>query len=73
MIAGYLIHWPAARGAALALLVAAVLKAFLFDLRNLHGTPLALSLLALGASVAVVGVVLRRYGAAPVLAGSRSS
>ena len=63
LILGFLIHWPAARGAALALLIAAVLKAFLFDLWNLHGTPLAVSLLGLGASVAVVGFVLQRFRA----------
>ena len=37
LILGYLIRWPAARGAALALLVAAVFKAFLFDLPHLDG------------------------------------
>jgi hypothetical protein len=63
LILGFLIHWPAARAAALALLVAAVLKAFLFDLWNLHGALLAISLLGLGVSVAVVGVVLARFAA----------
>ena len=61
LILGYLIHWSAARGAALALLIAAVFKAFFFDLWYLHGTDLAISLLGLGASLAVVGIVIQRF------------
>lgn len=63
LIFSYLIRWPAARGAALALLIAAVFKAFFFDLWYLHGTDLAISLLGLGASVAVVGIVIQRFTA----------
>jgi uncharacterized membrane protein len=61
LILGFLIHWPAARGAALALLVAAVLKAFLFDLPHLGGVYLAASLLGLGASLVVVGITLQKF------------
>ena len=50
LILGFLIQWPAARGAALALLVAAVFKAFLFDVPHLGGVYLAASLFGLGAS-----------------------
>lgn len=63
LIFSYLIRWPAARGAALALLIAAVFKACFFDLWYLHGTDLAISLLGLGASVAVVGIVIQRFTA----------
>jgi hypothetical protein len=60
LILSFLIRWPAARGAALALLIAAVLKCFLSDLPLLSGLYLTASLLGLGFSVAVVGVVLQR-------------
>jgi Predicted membrane protein (DUF2339) len=60
LILGYLIRWPAARGAALSLLIAAVLKCFLVDLPRLSGPFLTASLVGLGLSVAVVGIVLQR-------------
>jgi hypothetical protein len=60
LILSYLIRWPAARGAALALLVAAVAKAFLSDLPRLSGPHLTASLVGLGLSVAVVAIVLQR-------------
>jgi len=60
LILGFLILWPAARGAALSLLIAAVLKCFLSDLPRLSGPWLTASLVGLGLSVAVVGVVLQR-------------
>jgi uncharacterized membrane protein len=72
LILGFLIEWPAARGAALALLVAAVLKAFLFDLPHLGGVYLVASLFGLGASLVVVGITLQKFmtgrnaGAPPV-------
>jgi uncharacterized membrane protein len=61
LILGFLIRWPAARGAALALLVAAVLKAFLFDLPHLGGVYLAASLFGLGGSLVVVGITLQKF------------
>lgn len=61
LILGFLIRWPAARGAALALLVAAVFKAFLFDLPHLDGKYRAASLLGLGASLVVVGITLQKF------------
>ena len=61
LILGFFIRWPAARGAALALLVAAVLKAFLFDLPHLGGVYLAASLSGLGASLVVVGITLQKF------------
>jgi uncharacterized membrane protein len=61
LILGFLIDWPAARGAALALLVAAVLKAFLFDLPHLGGVYLTASLSGLGASLVVVGITLQKF------------
>ncbi len=60
LILSFLIRWPAARGAALSLLVAAVLKCFLNDLPRLTGSWLTASLVGLGLSVAVVGIVLQR-------------
>lgn len=71
LILGFLIGWPAARGAALALLVAAVLKAFLFDLPHLGGIYRAASLFALGASLVVVAVTLQKF--TPGLEGRRSA
>lgn len=61
LILGFLIRWPAARGAALALLVAAVFKAFLFDLPYLDGVYRAASLFGLGASLVVVGITLQKF------------
>ena len=61
LILGFLIRWPAARGAALALLVAGVFKAFLFDVPHLDGGYLAASLFGLGASLVVVGVTLQKF------------
>jgi uncharacterized membrane protein len=60
LILGFLIRWPAARGAALALLLLAVFKCFLSDLPRLGGLYLTASLVGLGLSVAVVGIVLQR-------------
>jgi hypothetical protein len=60
LILSYLIRWPAARGAALSLLIAAVAKAFLSDLPRLTGPYLTASLVGLGLSVAVVAIVLQR-------------
>jgi hypothetical protein len=62
LILGFLIHWPAARGAALALLVAAVFKAFLFDLPHLGGVHRAASLFGLGVSLVVVAITLQKFG-----------
>ncbi len=61
LILGFVIGWPAARGAALALLVAAVVKAFLFDLPHLDGVYRAASLFGLGASLVVVGITLQKF------------
>jgi uncharacterized membrane protein len=61
LILGFLIRWPAARGAALALLVAAVFKAFLFDVPHLGGVYRAASLFGLGASLGVVGITLQKF------------
>ena len=61
LILGFLIRWPAARGAALALLVGAVLKAFLFDVPHLGGVYLTVSLSGLGASLVVVGITLQKF------------
>jgi hypothetical protein len=61
LILGYVIDWPAGRGAALALLVAAVFKAFLFDVPQLHGVYRAASLFGLGASLVVVGITLQKF------------
>ena len=61
LIVGFWIEWPAARGAALALLVAAMFKAFPFDLEHLDGVYRAASLFGLGASLVVVGVTLQRF------------
>ena len=61
LIFGFVIRWPAARGAALALLVAAMFKAFLFDLPHLGGVYLAASLFGLGASLVVVGITLQKF------------
>ncbi len=55
------IDWRAGRGAALALLVAAAFKAFLFDLPHLDGVYRAASLFGLGASLTVVGVALQKF------------
>jgi hypothetical protein len=55
------IDWRAGRGAALALLVAAVFKAFLFDMPHLDGIYRAASLFGLGASLVVVGVTLQKF------------
>lgn len=60
LIVSFLIRWPAARGAALSLLIAAILKCFLIDLSHLTGPYLNASLIGLGLSLAVVGVVLQR-------------
>ena len=62
LILGFLIDWPAARGAALALLVAAVFKAFLFDLPHLGGVHRAASLFGLGVSLVVVAITLQKFG-----------
>jgi hypothetical protein len=63
LILGYLIDWKAARGAALALLVAAVFKAFLFDLPHLGGVYRAASLFGLGASLLIVAITLQKFAA----------
>jgi hypothetical protein len=60
LILGFLIRWPAARGAALALVFAAVLKGFLNDVPRLAAPYLTASLIGLGLSVAVVAIVLQR-------------
>lgn len=61
LIAGFVIHWPAARWAALALLLATILKCFLNDVPRLGGVYLALSLLGLAVSLVVVGVALQKW------------
>jgi len=60
LIVSFLVRWPAARGAALSLLIAAILKCFFIDLSHLTGPYLNASLIGLGLSLAVVGVVLQR-------------
>ncbi|HMH52761.1 MAG TPA: DUF2339 domain-containing protein, partial [Candidatus Acidoferrum sp.] len=72
LILGYLIRWPAARGAALALLVAAVFKAFLFDLPHLDGVYRAASLFGLGASLVVVAITLQKFAPGRNAAGQPS-
>ena len=72
LILGFLIRWPAARGAALALLVAAVFKAFLFDVPHLGGVYRAASLFGLGASLVVVGITLQRFTTGRDAAGTRA-
>jgi hypothetical protein len=68
LIAGFVIHWPAARWAALALLLATILKCFLNDVPHLGGVYLVLSLLGLAVALAVVGVALQKWrpGKAPL-------
>jgi hypothetical protein len=63
LIIGFVIQWPAARGAALALLLATILKCFLNDVPRLGGIYLVLSLLGLAASLIVVGVALQKWRA----------
>jgi len=63
LIGGFLLRWPAARGAALALLLATVLKCFLSDVPRLGGLDRVLSLVGLGVSLVVVGVALQRWRA----------
>lgn len=63
LILGFLVRWPAARGAALALLVAAVFKAFLFDLPHLGGVYLAASMSGLGAARVVAAITLQKFSA----------
>jgi len=60
LILSYLIRWPAARGAALSLLLAAILKSFVSDLSHLSAGSLVAALVALGGSLAVVAIVLQR-------------
>ena len=60
LIFGFWLRWPAARGAAISLLLAAILKAFFIDLLHLSGWHLTGSLAILGLSLAVVGIVLQR-------------
>jgi hypothetical protein len=60
LVVSFLIRWPAARGAALSLLIAAILKCFFIDLSHLTGSYLNASLIGLGLSLAIVGVVLQR-------------
>lgn len=61
LIAGFLIHSPAARGAALALLIATILKCFLHDVWHLADDYRAVSLFVLAASLVVVGVALQKF------------
>jgi hypothetical protein len=60
LVLGYLIGWPAARGAALALLLATTVKCLANDLPRLRGLPLVVSLLGLALSLVVVSVVLQQ-------------
>jgi len=60
LILSYLIRWPAARGAALSLLLAAILKSVVSDLSHLPPGTLVAALVALGGSLAVVAFVLQR-------------
>jgi hypothetical protein len=61
LAAGVLLRSRAARAAAIALLSATVLKAFLHDLARLHGLYRVASFVGLAASLAVVAVVLQRF------------
>jgi hypothetical protein len=61
LILGFVIHWPAARGAALALLLTTIFKCLVNDLPRLRGLDLAASLLGLALSLVVVGVVLQKH------------
>ncbi|MBV8201970.1 MAG: DUF2339 domain-containing protein, partial [Acidobacteria bacterium] len=66
-ILGWRIAWPAARGAALALLLATIAKCLLNDLPRLRGLYLVASLLGLALSLALVSIVLaERPGARAV-------
>jgi hypothetical protein len=60
LILGFLIEWPAARGAALALLLTTIFKCLVNDLPRLRGLYLAASLLGLALSLVVVGVLLQK-------------
>jgi uncharacterized membrane protein len=61
LILGFRIDWPAARGAALALLLTTILKCLVNDLPRLRGLYLVASLLGLALSLAVVSVVLQKH------------
>lgn len=61
LIAGFLLRWPAARGAAFALLLATIVKCFASDVPRLEGVSLLASLLGLGLSLAVVGVTIQKF------------
>jgi len=60
LILSYLIRWPAARGAALSLLLAAIAKSVFSDLSHLPPATLVAALVALGGSLAVVAIALQR-------------
>jgi Predicted membrane protein (DUF2339) len=61
LIGGFLLRWPAARGAALALLLATIIKCFLNDVPHLEGVALFASLLGLSLSLVVVGVTIQKF------------
>jgi uncharacterized membrane protein len=61
LIAGFLLRWPAARGAAFALLLATIVKCFGNDVPRLEGVSLLASLLGLGLSLVVVGVTIQKF------------
>jgi hypothetical protein len=58
LIVGFWIDWAAARGAAVALLVAAVFKAFLFDLGHLDGAEVPDALVGMGGAVTNLTAVM---------------
>lgn len=65
LVLGFVIRWPAARGAALALLIAAIVKCFFNDLARLGGVYLVVSLAGLAVSLVIVGLTLQKFEAIP--------
>jgi predicted membrane protein DUF2339 len=61
LITGFLIHSPAARGAALALLIATILKCFLHDVWHLDDDYRSASLFVLASSLVLVAVALQKF------------
>src|SRR2546430_14275983 len=57
----FVIRWPAARGAAIALLIVAIAKCFFNDLLRLAGIPLVVSLAGLALSLVLVGMVMQKF------------
>jgi len=75
LLFGYRIGWPAARGAALALLLTTTAKCLANDLPRLRGLYLVVSLVGLALSLAVVSAVIQRHlnGKPPAASPARSA